>query len=749
MKSTRLAVPANPDGTSQRRDFAFAIPDINPRPLRLGSAWKRGATALCMCAIALSAPASALNLAWDPNPEPDIDCYELSYGTSSGVYSTVIDAGPNTSVSVTGLVEGTTYYFVVNACNQVGLKSDPSAEITYQVPVTPPPPGAVIPRSGWALKYVDCEETNGYPASYAFDGNPNTFWHTTWRTAAPPPPHEIQIDLGAVYPIQGFRYLPRQDNYLVGNIAQFEFYVSLDGSHWGNPVASGTFANTNAEKEVLFTTGNARYVRLRSLTLADGGACNIAELNILQGQAAIVPPNQAPVAVSSSVATAEDTQLAIVLAASDPDGTALTYAVVAQPAHGTLSGSAPNVTYTPVSNYHGPDSFTFKANDGTIDSAAATVSLTVTAVNDAPVFAADPINLNATEDAAFAGQLAASDVDAGDNLTFTKISGPAWLTVSSTGSLGGTPTNAEVGANAFVVRVTDGAGAIDAAALNITVVNLNDAPVFAIDPILAASGKVSVAYTGQTLAGLATDVDAGDSLTYSKVSGPAWLAVAANGALSGTPTTDSSELNTFIVRATDSSSATDEAELRITVVGLPLPWVTGDIGTGMLASSASCSAGTFTQAGSGKFGGTSDKFCFTYQTLSGDGEIIAKVSSLQNTGTSSRVGVMIRDSLATNSRQVFMGLTSTNAYRWVRRTSTGGSNSTTSSSTGTVPNTWVRLVRSGSTITASKSVNGTLWTTVGSTTVTMATNCYIGLAVTSGSSTTLNTSQFSNVSVTP
>ncbi len=110
----------------------------------------------------------------------------------------------------------------------------------------------------------------------------------------------------------------------------------------------------------------------------------------------------------------------------------------------------------------------------------------MTAVNDAPVFAADPINLNATEDATFAGQLAASDVDAGDNLTFTKISGPAWLTVSSTGSLGGTPTNAEVGANAFVVRVTDGAGAIDAAALNITVVNVNDAPVFAIDPILAA-----------------------------------------------------------------------------------------------------------------------------------------------------------------------------------------------------------------------------------------------------------------------
>jgi hypothetical protein len=67
-----------------------------------------------------------------------------------------------------------------------------------------------------------------------------------------------------------------------------------------------------------------------------------------------------------------------------------------------------------------------------------------------------------------------------------------------------------------------------------------------------------------------------------------------------------------------------------------------------------------------------------------------------------------------------------------------------------VPNTWVRLVRKGTTITAYKSTNGTSWTTVGSTTkTTFASTCYIGLAIGSGSDTTLNTSQFNNVSVTP
>jgi hypothetical protein len=111
---------------------------------------------------------------------------------------------------------------------------------------------------------------------------------------------------------------------------------------------------------------------------------------------------------------------------------------------------------------------------------------------------------------------------------------------------------------------------------------------------------------------------------------------------------------------------------------------------------------------------------------------------------------MIRDTLAANSKEIFMGMTGSNAYRWVRRTTTGGNTTSSNSNSGTVPNTWVRLVRSGTTISAYKSTNGTTWTSVGSTTnTTFASTCYIGLAVGSGSNTTLNTSQFSNLGVTP
>src|SRR5207244_837824 len=107
---------------------------------------------------------------------------------------------------------------------------------------------------------------------------------------------------------------------------------------------------------------------------------NIATVSIT-----VTAVNDAPVASDQTVATNEDTAKAITLGATDVEGSPLTYAIVTGPAHGTLSGTAPAVTYTPAANYNGADSFTFKANDGSLDSNVATVSITVTAVNDAPV----------------------------------------------------------------------------------------------------------------------------------------------------------------------------------------------------------------------------------------------------------------------------------------------------------------------------------------------------------------------------
>ena len=89
--------------------------------------------------------------------------------------------------------------------------------------------------------------------------------------------------------------------------------------------------------------------------------------------------NSAPVAAAQSVTTTAGTAVTITLSASDANGDALTYSIVAQPAHGTLSGSGATRSYAPTAGYSGSDSFTFQASDGIALSNVATVSITVAA----------------------------------------------------------------------------------------------------------------------------------------------------------------------------------------------------------------------------------------------------------------------------------------------------------------------------------------------------------------------------------
>ncbi|MFC1633456.1 SUMF1/EgtB/PvdO family nonheme iron enzyme [Planctomycetota bacterium] len=87
--------------------------------------------------------------------------------------------------------------------------------------------------------------------------------------------------------------------------------------------------------------------------------------------------NTAPMAEAGSVVTQENTPTSITIAGSDENGDPLTYSVIAGPAHGQLSGTAPNLTYNPETNFHGSDSFSFKVNDGEADSDVAVVSIEV------------------------------------------------------------------------------------------------------------------------------------------------------------------------------------------------------------------------------------------------------------------------------------------------------------------------------------------------------------------------------------
>ncbi len=166
--------------------------------------------------------------------------------------------------------------------------------------------------------------------------------------------------------------------------------VSFPASDVDTPLASLTYTASAPQHGSLSGSGssrtytpNANYSGLDSFTVvANDGALNS---NTLTVNIDVGNTNDAPVATAASYSVAEDGSIAITLAGTDADtGTSLTFAVATQPAQGALSGTAPNLTYTPAADYHGNDSFTFVANDGLVDSTPATISVTVNPVNDAP-----------------------------------------------------------------------------------------------------------------------------------------------------------------------------------------------------------------------------------------------------------------------------------------------------------------------------------------------------------------------------
>ncbi len=121
--------------------------------------------------------------------------------------------------------------------------------------------GRAISQADWSLVSVSSEETVAAfaPATYAFDGNANTFWHTEWappgKANDPVHDHEIVIDLGATYELSGFNYLARQ-NGPNGRVSGYQFYAGDDTKTWGNAIAAGSFANITTEQTVQFSGSN-------------------------------------------------------------------------------------------------------------------------------------------------------------------------------------------------------------------------------------------------------------------------------------------------------------------------------------------------------------------------------------------------------------------------------------------------------------------------------------------------------------
>ncbi|MCK6386645.1 MAG: Ig-like domain-containing protein, partial [Zoogloea sp.] len=249
-----------------------------------------------------------------------------------------------------------------------------------------------------------------------------------------------------------------------------------------------------------------------TVTTSDGGSATVT--------ITITGTNDAPITGADTANTAEDTPVSIDVTANDIDleGDPLTLVSVTQGAHGSVSVVGGAILYTPDANFHGLDSFTYAVSDGQGGAATATVSVTVTPVNDLPQAVDDVVGVN--EDSPLTGSLAGNDSPSGDGGNiWSLVAGPGHgsLVLAGDGSFRYTPDPDFHGTDSFTYALTDADGDRVTAIATIVVAPVNDAPVLA----GGAGVALNIAENSPAVTTLvATDVDRpAQALAYSIVGG--------------------------------------------------------------------------------------------------------------------------------------------------------------------------------------------------------------------------------------
>jgi VCBS repeat-containing protein len=347
-----------------------------------------------------------------------------------------------------------------------------------------------------------------------------------------------------------------EDTVINGSVAASDIDSSMLTYSLVQPASHGT-VSLNPDGSYSYTPG-ANYAGADSFsfTASDGSLdSNVATVSLT-----VTPVNDAPVAVAGTASGAEDTVINGSVAASDIDSSTLTYSLVQPASHGTVSLNPDgSYSYTPGANYAGADSFSFTASDGSLDSNVATVSLTVTPVNDAPVAVAG--TASGAEDTVINGSVAASDIDS-STLTYSLVQPASHGTVSLNpdGSYSYTPGANYAGADSFSFTASDGSLDSNVATVSLTVTPVNDAPVAVAG---TASGAEDTVINGSVAA---SDIDS-STLTYSLVQPASHGTVSLNpdGSYSYTPGANYAGADSFSFTASDGSLDSNVATVSLTV----------------------------------------------------------------------------------------------------------------------------------------------------------------------------------------
>ncbi len=182
---------------------------------------------------------------------------------------------------------------------------------------------------------------------------------------------------------------------------------------------------------------------------------------------------------------------------------------------------------------------------------------------------------------------------------------------------------------------------------------------------------------------------------------------------------------------------------------LPEGWSARDLGAVAVTGGAGHADGTFTLTGTLDIWGKADGFQFAYRMLDGDGQIIARVTAVQNTNQHAKAGVMIRETLDPDARHATMVVTPVDGTQFLRRKQVGGltTNTNPGRDRGKLPY-WVKLVRQGDRFRAYESADGRDWVLADSDTVVMGPRVFVGLVASSHQREVTNTSKLDHVQVT-
>ena len=389
--------------------------------------------ACLLCSLVLCTSAFAVQQAdfsWLPNDEANLSGYKIYYSTVSGQYGQTIDVGDPGVVdgvvqaTVTGLADGTTYYFAATAYDADGFESAYSQEVVWtspvEDPVTPPPPPVEEP--------------------------------------APPVANDMSVYLDEDNTVTGVFDGQSQDG------LPLSYHLVTTGS-------IGTASITDSTAGTFTYIPNTNINGTDSLTykVSDAnGESSVATVNVT-----INAVNDMPSAESASFSTSEDVTLSGTLSASDVDSDQLLYSIGSYPSSGDLNitnTASGSFEYTPHQDVSGTDSFTFQVTDGAASSNIATVQVSVGPVNDSPV--ASDGTLNVAENSMASGILLGSDIDSSE-LTFSLVSngylGSVEIIDPASGSFTYTPAEGAYGEDSFQFIVSDGTSESNPATITVAI----------------------------------------------------------------------------------------------------------------------------------------------------------------------------------------------------------------------------------------------------------------------------------------